>query len=147
MALPVRDNGVGSTNELPMGANPDLNRSRSPRRMSMGDAQNSLGVDAREPLRNISFDIRSILSIGEKFTEGVERDIIRDTECIIEKTNNIRRKIVESNPDWNDKLVRLATATLAIYRTRPCDFDLHQEVLLIHIIEGGISMRAHNGTV
>ncbi len=75
----------------------------------------------------------------------IERDVGNDDDEIVHVLQRIRDLVEKRCPSQSADLKHIAVGALAVFRLRLVDISLREEVMLLHLIEGGSRIRAHNG--
>ena len=64
---------------------------------------------------------------------------------IIEQSDALLKKVKAFGPTWPEKAQTLAAAALLAEEIKITFTSIHEDVLMLHLIEGGKHLRAHNG--
>lgn len=75
----------------------------------------------------------------------VSSDICIDVDGITEAIRNIREQVTREKAHWPAEVQHLAIGAIAVHRLRLQDTTLREEVMILHLIEGGTHLRAHDG--
>jgi hypothetical protein len=66
---------------------------------------------------------------------------------ILARCAAIMRTVNTAFPQLIDRVRRVIAAAVYLHRARACDLSVLEHVYLIHILEGGVGVRAHNGSL
>ena len=65
----------------------------------------------------------------------------------MEQARQARATAAEALADAPSEVQHLAAAGVALYKTRLSDIGIREQVFLLHLIDGGRQIRAHNGSI
>lgn len=132
--------------------NPAVGNGLSPLRPSASGALTALrdrrslpGASESKGMYEATF--RNSREIMKEITSVVPKQALVHNDRILVLVETHEHWIKQRYPQWSNFVLRQAVAAVAIYRLRLVDMSIREHVLLLWIIEGGRSLRAHKGTL